>query len=466
MMRYAIALLTALALSTACMAQVLNAVADRRRAPEPAEPRETRLSARPAAEPIPTLKYQLLPTFLEKTPTDAAQTYYQVLTGLTLDDAEKKQIGAWMDLPLKDLPRKNVHELLDKHEYWLRQLDRAARCERCDWRYPLREEGYSMLLPELSKLRDLSKLLFVRARLRIAEGDVEGAVQALQSGLAMGRHVAEAPVLISALVGSGTAGKMLQQVEQLIQEPNSPNLYWALTALPRPMVDMRKPIEVEMGFAEMQWPFLAGVARGGRIDPAQWQKLLNELPRHGATQGTVAIMMVHHYAKGKQFLIAQGRKPDEVEKMPVREVVSIYAVHTYQRLRDDLFKWHYVPYWQAQRGFEQAETALRKDKQSMEAWPLVTLLPALGRVRFQEARLDRHIAALRCIEAVRLYAAAHDGKPPAKLEDIKAVPIPVNPVTGKPFGYKVDGQTVTLDAPALEGMSPSDSGRYILTLTK
>ena len=174
----------------------------------------------------------------------------------------------------------------------------------------------------------------------------------------------------------------------------------------------------------------------------------------------------YHRQMRKQFLIAQGRKPDEVEKMPVREVVSIYAVHTYQRLRDDLFKWHYVPYWQAQRGFEQAETALRKDKQSMEAWPLVTLLPALGRVRFQEARLDRHIAALRCIEAVRLYAAAHDGKPPAKLEDIKAVPIPVNPVTGKPFGYKVDGQTVTLDAPALEGMSPSDSGRYILTLTK
>ena len=62
------------------------------------------------------------------------------------------------------------------------------------------------------------------------------------------------------------------------------------------------------------------------------------------------------------------------------------------------------------------------------------------------ARMDRALAAMRCIEALRLYAAAHDGELPATLDDIKEVPIPLNPVTGKPFGYHLEGKTAVLDA--------------------
>ena len=81
-------------------------------------------------------------------------------------------------------------------------------------------------------------------------------------------------------------------------------------------------------------------------------------------------------------------------------------------------------------------------------------------------KLDRKIAALRCIEGIRLYAAGHDGRLPAGLDSITEVPIPPNPLTGKPFGYTVDGNTATLEAAAPEGSRPTDSTQYVITLSK
>ena len=39
-----------------------------------------------------------------------------------------------------------------------------------------------------------------------------------------------------------------------------------------------------------------------------------------------------------------------------------------------------------------------------------------------------------------------DGKLPASLDDVTEVPIPVNPFTGKAFGYRLEGDTAVLEA--------------------
>jgi hypothetical protein len=90
-------------------------------------------------------------------------------------------------------------------------------------------------------------------------------------------------------------------------------------------------------------------------------------------------------------------------------------------------------------------------------------------VMYAPARLERRIAALRCIEAVRMYAAAHDGKLPASLADISDVPIPIDPVTGKDFAYDVAGSAATLSAPppAGEVAGPGyNTFTYQLTLSR
>ncbi len=44
-----------------------------------------------------------------------------------------------------------------------------------------------------------------------------------------------------------------------------------------------------------------------------------------------------------------------------------------------------------------------------------------------------------------MYAADHGGKLPARLEDL-TVPIPIDPIHGKPFDYKIEGDSAVLRA--------------------
>jgi hypothetical protein len=83
-------------------------------------------------------------------------------------------------------------------------------------------------------------------------------------------------------------------------------------------------------------------------------------------------------------------------------------------------------------------------------------------------KTDRKIASVRCIEAIRLYAAAHDGKLPGALSEITDVPIPIDPVTGKEFEYKVEEGKAMLSAPPPQGEKPISGNhlKYELTLAK
>jgi hypothetical protein len=80
-------------------------------------------------------------------------------------------------------------------------------------------------------------------------------------------------------------------------------------------------------------------------------------------------------------------------------------------------------------------------------------------------RLERRVDALRCVEAIRLYAAAH-GKLPASLKDISEVPIPTDPVSRQPFEYAVRGDRVTFHSPMLEKNSPDKGVVYLLQLRR
>ena len=84
-----------------------------------------------------------------------------------------------------------------------------------------------------------------------------------------------------------------------------------------------------------------------------------------------------------------------------------------------------------------------------------------------QGRLDQRIALLRHVEALRLYAAEHEGTLPAKLSDI-AVPLPDDPVTGKPFRYEATGNTAHLRGSPPTGLEnvPVFNIHYEVTLQK
>ena len=111
-------------------------------------------------------------------------------------------------------------------------------------------------------------------------------------------------------------------------------------------------------------------------------------------------MALRGYPIAKRALIEQGRTAEEVEAMPVPEVVIRYTVQTYNELRDRMFKWFFVPYPQARAGIQEAERYLKTEGRTAgRSCPGWMLLPAIGAVNFASAKSDRSIAMLRAIEA-------------------------------------------------------------------
>jgi hypothetical protein len=67
--------------------------------------------------------------------------------------------------------------------------------------------------------------------------------------------------------------------------------------------------------------------------------------------------------------------------------------------------------------------------------------------------IERLVAALQCVEAVRLHAALNEGRFPAALGEITEVRVPLDPVTRQAFGYSLDGGVMTLTAEKTESGS-------------
>jgi tetratricopeptide (TPR) repeat protein len=88
------------------------------------------------------------------------------------------------------------------------------------------------------------------------------------------------------------------------------------------------------------------------------------------------------------------------------------------------------------------------------------------KMHLQMNRLDRHIAALQCIEAIRLHAGAHKGKLPTQLEDIIEVTVSNDPVMDKPFEYILEDSKAVLKIAPLKDKDEKNSIHYELTIEK
>jgi hypothetical protein len=84
----------------------------------------------------------------------------------------------------------------------------------------------------------------------------------------------------------------------------------------------------------------------------------------------------------------------------------------------------------------------------------------------RQTGLERNLAALRIIEALRMHAAAQDGKLPDRLADVTEVPIPNDPGTARPFEYSREGDTATLVSQVPGDPLANNGLRYRVTVRK
>jgi hypothetical protein len=416
-------------------------------------PTETviRLTVHPAPAPKPALKYVLLPELAEMNPGNPVQGYLKSFAEQNAFFFSKESVAnreKWLTMPLKDLPVKELRG------YGPRQIDYAARLTTPDWQVlPQLKEGFYLLLPDVQQMRLLAAVLKVRFRGEVADGRFDDAVVTAQTMFALSRHMGEHPTLIGDLVGISIAMVGLDPLEEMIQQPGSPNLYWALTDLPSPLISIRKGLTGERALFLAEFGPLMKEEPAGEAELRKIVRRLDDLVRSEVRPGGAKPDVAKYLRKragdeAEVRVAAAGHDRGFLKKVSPLQVILLDEKLAYEIQRDEMMKAMALPFWQGQQALARAKVA----KPARET-PLAALVAPYDKVRLAQVRLDQRIALLRCVEALRLYAAENGGKLPAKLEDLP-VPVPIDPVTGKPVWYERDGAKAVL-----RGTTPAGMGK-------
>src|SRR5262245_14783062 len=221
------------------------------------EPTRIPLTVYANPAPTPALKYTLLPPPNDLQPGNALLLYYRAFSpewwGFyhRADAKWHDRLEATLSAPLDKLDKQNEFRFLKTYKM-LTEVDLAARRDHCDWEMlpRVKQESFFMLLPDAQSMRAFARFMALRARLEIADGELDKAVYTLQTGYALARHMSEGPSLIQALIGVANAQVMTSQFEEFIQQPKAPNMYWALAGLPRPFIDLTRGVGGEIAMTD------------------------------------------------------------------------------------------------------------------------------------------------------------------------------------------------------------------------
>lgn len=444
---------------------------------KPPEVEQIQLIVHPAAAPVPAMRHHFLPELIDQTPGNAALLYLNAAQQVAIARAadpttsgDDEKIFQWLATPIKDLPRDQVRALLNRYAAALNQLRLASLRDRCDFDPPYRTEGFRTLLPYLVDARALARLACLSARLKIARGELDAAVGDVALPMVQVGHLNQGqPFLIQLLVAASCAQLSLSQIQDLIAQEHSPNLYWALGDLPSPLLNARPIIKMERAGAYFSIPQLKD-ARAGKLTPDQWRQAFGTMAEirnsglhsygqsESSTQVMVALLAVKEYPIARQYLLDQNVPAREVEAMNVAQVLGLYHVNQFEFWTQEIDKCLTLPFWQGFPLLVRAEDQMQRAA-SNSPWSLIKLfIPALKTAYANLARTDRRIALFRTVEAIRAYAASHNGQPPARLEDLTDMPAPLDPMTGQPFIYKVQGDEASIEGPTIDLAAPDPTG--------
>jgi hypothetical protein len=382
------------------------------------------------------------------------------------------QRNRYRTAPLAQLRKEKVRTYGAAVGSALREADWGARLDTPDWQVleRVQTEGSDLRLPELGPLHVLAAALQVRFRGEVAEAQWDDAIRTAKTMFALARHLGEHPTGAGNLTGLAIADLALNTLEEMVQQPNCPNLYWALTDLPCPLVDLRKGMQGDRARLEAD---LRKLREDVPMSDEEMEKVLGRLfgalafareqaglpPRSLRPELQARVKDPEQVLAARTRLIEAGCPVVSALSFRPLQVILLDEKRDYEVHRDEAMKLLGLTPWQID--------ALLGPEASGREGVFAYLLPPVVKVRRQQGLLEQRIALLRHVEALRMYAAAHDGKLPGQLSEI-AVPLPPDPFTGKPFAYRAEGNTAQLHGspPRGEEQNPVYNLRYAVTLQK
>jgi hypothetical protein len=438
------------------------------------EERVVRMKVRPMPSPKPALRYQLLPEVRELHPGNPVHWYIRCFQEQRLFFFSKQSVAErarYQSMPLDKLPADQLRRYGGSA---LTQADWAARLDTPDWEVleRIQTEGLDLTLPELGPLQALGAALQVRFRAQVAGRHFDEAINTARTMFALARHLGEHPTGAANQVGLSVAHLALDTLEEMIQQPGSPNLYWALTDLPSPLVEQRKGIQGDRALVAAE---LRGIRHDAAMSEAEVEKVMSRVsgllgfarqqaglpPRRLRAELQARARDQERLRTAYLRLIKAFGAGILLKKFSHEQVILLDEKLAHEAACDERRKLLALTPWQidALPGAGKSEN----DKDGLFA----DLLPDVIKVRRALGRLEQRLALLRHVEALRLYAAAHGGKWPEKLADVP-VPLPLDPFTGKPFVYTVQSANASLRGrpPRGEEQNPEYNVRYVLTLQR
>lgn len=443
-------------------------------------------------EPRPALRYRFISNEFEQVEGNAAIFYLKAMGFLEQNwrrgqlaqfekDAfervreERKATGnmdpflppySWDEMEPSALPLEEVKKYLSFVEFQPPFLREAARRGFMDFDRQLQndENPIGYLLPDIQEMRTLARFQNLRCKVAIAENRIDDAIEVLGQLYTMAIHLGQDESIVANLVGKYCAQKAWECALHLIQHPQSPNLYWAFAALPRPLVSTRRSAAFEPQMIYLQFPMLKEVDETPK--PAgYWQDFLDRLAaklsqatnefglsralRDPTTARAALVGMVAaDYPDARRYLIEHCELPrEQVEAYPTAQVVFLAGVRYFDQMRDEVFKWTCVPFHQGPTGADQQWTPdlilNRSDETGWFAKPAHKMLRFSAVILTLPMEVDQTIAMLQTVEAIRMYGATHDGQLPTDLSTLP-VPAPCDPATGRPFAYVCSGNSATI----------------------
>ena len=436
-------------------------------------PEVVELTVSPAPLPDPPLRYRLVIPAEDRVPGNAAIYWYRSV--LLTNEANVPRPGVetpeyaaseLLGEPPADLSSDRIARELGFGLMNWPALDAAASAARrpgAEWEYGLDRlggrEAVEFLLPEFQAFRTVARFLVLRGRMSAGAGDHDAALADATVGFRLAEDCGAGPFLIGDLVGVAIHNMTVQHVvEAVIAAPDSPNLYWALTELPDPAAGIENSWDYEL---TLPYRFAPWLKQAETLDwPAsRWREELSDLyrtvldidgrPGSGPLQADLALglLFTAKLPAARAALLADGFTAERLDAMPPGQILAVrqnrVMQRTIQRYRAALA----LPTLKALPKLDAYEDDLRRAGRdgSGELLPMIELLfPAVNQALRAGQRVRADLAALRTVEALRAHAA-ETGSFPASLAAIDAVPVPENPVTGEPFGYRLEDGTAVLE---------------------
>lgn len=406
-----------------------------------------------AAPPVPALKYQFMfDEAGDRLSGNAAILYLDSV--LLLGPDTREQIRKAYEAYSTDKQAfRSIADSIDATSV-LKEIELAARRVDCNWESPFQEMGWETLLPHLEPLlKGVGRLLYVRAHRQIEEGKTDDAIKTIRLGYEMSDKIGREGTLVSALVALNVSGMMDDCVAELATRSDSPNMYWALSELPRRQTSLRHSLDVESQWALRPVPSLA-MRSGGTLSAEQWQDLFANIQRlvdidapgghtqlpdvaKDATKETIDKAR-NEYAVTNHVTAKQAAEADLIC------VLGEYYFRQYEIAYDEWSKYRALPYPALLEKAMAYDSWSKKIKEEQRSNPLAQTLPVMTEAVKKFARADRQLAGLTTVEALRAYMAGHDGKLPEKLDELTDTPAPTNPMSGKPFEYALSNGVATI----------------------